>query len=149
MSTPGRPKGEYRRAQHEGTALNPRRVLIIDDTPATVDLAAYVLNAAAFVVQSTTDADSAMLQVQRFKPDLILMDIQMPGVDGLELTRRLKTDPSTRHIVVVAFTAFAMRGDEALVRAAGCDGYIAKPFDVATFAATVHAYIHTHGEKED
>ncbi len=121
--------------------MSKRRVLIVDDTQATTDLTAFVLNAAAFAVQSATDAASAILQVQLFKPDLILMDVQMPGVDGLELTRRLKADPSTRHIVVVAFTAFAMRGDETRMRAAGCDGYISKPFDVASFAKTVHSYI--------
>lgn len=121
--------------------MSKRRVLIVDDTPATVDLAAYLLNAAAFAVQSASDAASALVQAQIFKPDLVLMDVQMPGVDGLELTRQLKTDPSTRHIVVVAFTAFAMSGDEAKMRAAGCDGYIGKPFDVASFAATVQSFI--------
>ena len=121
--------------------MSKRRVLIVDDTPATVDLAAYLLNAAAFAVQSASDAASALVQAQIFKPDLVLMDVQMPGVDGLELTRQLKTDPSTCHIVVVAFTAFAMSGDEAKMRAAGCDGYIGKPFDVASFAATVQSFI--------
>ena len=125
--------------------MSKRRVLIVDDTPATVDLAAYLLNAAAFAVQSASNAASALMQAQSFKPDLVLMDVQMPGVDGLELTRQLKTDPSTRHIVVVAFTAFAMSGDEAKMRAAGCDGYIGKPFDVASFAATVHSYIRGAG----
>ena len=117
-----------------------RRVLIVDDTPATVDLASFVLNAAGFAVQSATDVDSLIPQLPLFKPDLILMDIQMPGIDGLEMTRRLKAAPETRHILVVAFTAFAMSGDETKMRAAGCDGYIAKPFDVATFAETVRSY---------
>ena len=128
--------------------MSKARILVVDDTPATVDLAAFVLNAAAFAVRSATDAGSAILQVHLFKPDLILMDVQMPGLDGLELTRQLKADPSTRHIVVVAFTAFAMRGDEAKMLAAGCDGYIAKPFDITSFAQTVHAYLHPRGVSE-
>ncbi len=128
--------------------MSERRVLIVDDTPATVDLTAFALKAAAFVVASATDAENAIVQVQRFRPDLILMDVQMPGVDGLTLTRRLKSDPATRHIVVVAFTAFAMSGDEAKMRAAGCDGYIAKPFDVASFAETVHSYLQPRGGHE-
>ena len=122
--------------------MSEPRVLIVDDNLATVELTTFVLDAAAFVVASTTDANNALLQISAFRPDLILMDIQMPGMDGLELTGRLKADPSMRHIVVVAFTAFAMKGDQARMRAAGCDGYIAKPFDVASFAATVRAYIH-------
>lgn len=126
--------------------MNAARVLIIDDNHATLDLAAFALNAAAFAVESAVDAAGALLQVRLFKPDLILMDIQMPGMDGLELTRRLKADASTRHIVVVAFTAFAMSGDEAKMRAAGCDGYIAKPFDVASFAQTVRSFIRTRGD---
>jgi len=76
-----------------------------------------------------------------FEPDLILMDIQMPGMDGLELTRLLKADARTRPIVIVAFTAYAMKGDEAKFRAAGCDGYLSKPIDVATFAEQVRAYL--------
>ncbi len=123
--------------------MSAPRVLIVDDNQATVDLTKFVLDAAAFVVESTSDANNAILQVSAFRPDLILMDIQMPGIDGLELTARLKADPSMRHIAVVAFTAFAMKGDEARMRAAGCDGYIGKPFDVASFAATVRSYVRT------
>lgn len=123
--------------------MSAPRVLIVDANQATVDLTKFVLDAAAFVVESTSDANNAILQVSAFRPDLILMDIQMPGIDGLELTARLKADPSMRHIAVVAFTAFAMKGDEARMRAAGCDGYIGKPFDVASFAATVRSYVRT------
>ncbi len=123
------------------------RVLVVDDDPATVELARFVLAAAGFVVESTTDSNNAMLLISAFQPDLILMDIQMPGMDGLELTRQLKAAPSMRHIVVVAFTAFAMKGDEARMRAAGCEGYIAKPFDVASFAATVGSLFRTRGDK--
>ena len=125
--------------------MSQRRVLIVDDTPATVDLVSFVLNAAGFAVQSATDVASLTPQLPLFKPNLILMDIQMPGMDGLEMTRRLKAEPETRHIPVIAFTAYAMSGDEAKMRAAGCDGYIAKPFDVATFAATVRSYLRSCG----
>lgn len=68
------------------------------------------------------------------------MDIQLPGVDGLALTRQIKAEPSTQHIVIVAFTAFAMRGDEEKMRAAGCDGYIFKPIDVNKFAAEIQRF---------
>ena len=108
-------------------------------TAMNIELASFVLSAGGFTVVSAANADDAAMLAMAFRPDLILMDIQMPGVDGLTLTRRLKADPATRHIVVVAFTAYAMKGDEAKMRAAGCDGYIAKPIDVATFAATVRS----------
>ena len=124
------------------------RVLVVDDNLATVELTSFVLGAAGFVVESTTDALNAIFLIANFQPELILMDIQMPGIDGLELTRQLKADPSMRHIVVVAFTAFAMKGDEAKMRAAGCDGYIAKPIDVSSFAATVRSYIPARSGEE-
>ncbi len=117
------------------------RVLIVDDNPLNIDLARFVLDEAWFAVESAADAGAAAAKIDTFRPDLILMDIQMSGVDGLELTRRLKADPATRHIVVVAFTAYAMNGDEDRMRTAGCDGYIAKPIDVASFAAKVRSYI--------
>ena len=69
------------------------------------------------------------------------MDIQMPGMDGIELTRRLKADPQRQHIVIVAFTAYAMQGDEAKMRAAGCDGYLSKPIDVHTIAASLRSLL--------
>ena len=119
--------------------MSAKRVLIVDDNAMNITIASVVLVAEDFIVKSAADAAKAQQMVASFQPDLILMDIQMPGMDGLALTRLLKADPRARHIVVVAFTAFAMRGDEAKMRAAGCDGYLSKPIDVKRFGAQVRA----------
>lgn len=115
------------------------RVLIIDDNAANVELAIFVLEDAGYVVSAVTDAAEALAQVASYQPNLILMDIQLSVGDGLQLTRVLKSDPATSDIAIVAFTAYAMKGDEARLRAAGCDAYIAKPIDVARFARQVEA----------
>ena len=116
-------------------------VLIVDDNAINIDLVRCVLDADGFKVESVQDPRLAVEHIAQSRPDLILMDIQMPGIDGLELTRRLKSDPAMRGIVVVAFTAYAMKGDEARLRSAGCDAYLSKPIDVATFAQTVRAHL--------
>ena len=123
------------------SAAPPPRVLIVDDNAMNVDLVSYVLRADAMQVESAVDANEARARIAAQPPDLILMDIQLPGIDGLELTRRLKADPATQHIVILALTAYAMKGDEERMRAAGCDGYIAKPIDVATFAGQVREWL--------
>ncbi len=117
------------------------RVLVVDDHALNLELAAFVLGAEGFEVATAADAQEAQALLRATLPDLILMDIQMPGMDGLALTQLLKADPVTRGIKVVAFTAYAMKGDEAKMRAAGCDGYLAKPIDVARFAAQVRALL--------
>lgn len=119
--------------------MTTTRVLIVDDNPMNLALAQVVLEAGGFTVESADDGPQALARVKLFRPDVVLTDIQMPGMDGLELTQVLKADPETRHIAIVAFTAFAMRGDEARMRAAGCDGYLSKPIDVNRFAAQVRA----------
>jgi CheY-like chemotaxis protein len=117
------------------------KALIVDDNALNVTLARAVLRADGFEVETATDALEAVAQIEAFEPELILMDIQLPGVDGLALTRRIKADPSTQHIVIVAFTAFAMRGDELKMRAAGCDGYVSKPIEVTSFAAQIRSLL--------
>jgi two-component system cell cycle response regulator DivK len=117
------------------------RVLIVDDNEANLAIAEVVLLAEQFEVETAADGLEARQKVASFKPDLILMDIQMPGQDGLDVTRDLKADPATRHIRIIAFTAFAMRGDEAKLRAAGCDGYLSKPIDVKQFAQQVRSHL--------
>ena len=119
--------------------MTPPRVLVVDDNALNIELVAAVLGAAGFEVDAAPDAEAAVRRIEAARPDLILMDIQLPDVDGMALTRRLKADPATQGIVIVAFTAYAMRGDEKRMRAAGCDGYLAKPIDVANFAAQVRA----------
>ncbi len=121
--------------------MNAPRVLIVDDNALNVTLAHAVLSADGFEIESAADAVEAAQKVATFLPQLILMDIQLPGVDGLDLTRRIKAEPSTQHIVIVAFTAFAMRGDEEKMRAAGCSSYISKPIEVNRFAAQVRALL--------
>jgi two-component system, cell cycle response regulator DivK len=102
-------------------------ILLVEDTPANMKLAAFVLTQGGYEVVCATSADEALALVRECQPALVLMDVQLPGMDGLTATRRLKADPTTRAIPVVALTAFAMRGDADRIREAGCDGYIAKP----------------------
>ena len=111
------------------------RVLVVDDNLMNRELAVFVLDAAGFAVTQAEDATQALSALaQPPLPDAILMDIQMPGMDGLELTRRLKADPATAGVCVIAFTAHAMKGEEARMLEAGCDGYISKPIDIKRLA---------------
>jgi CheY-like chemotaxis protein len=119
--------------------MSATRVLVVDDNAMNLELVRFVLDADGFLVETAADASEALVRIGGFQPELILMDIQLPGMDGLELTRLLKANPALRHIVVLAFTAYAMQGDEAKMLAAGCDGYLSKPINVATFAASVRA----------
>ena len=117
------------------------RVLIVDDNEMFIEMSRFVLTAAANTVETAADAAEAMLKIPIFRPDVILMDIQMPVMDGIELTRRLKADPATKHIIIVAFTAYAVKGDELGLRAAGFDGYIGKPVDILTLGAAVRFWL--------
>jgi CheY-like chemotaxis protein len=112
-------------------------ILVVDDNPTNRKLLGFVLSSKGYDVRTAADAEEALALLETFVPRLILMDIQLPGMDGLELTRRLKAGPRTRDVVIIAVTAYAMKSDEERARAAGCDGYIAKPIDTRTLAATV------------
>jgi two-component system cell cycle response regulator DivK len=117
------------------------RVLIVEDNPANMTLATFLLQAAGHVVLRARDAETGIALARVEQPDLVLMDIQLPGMDGLEATALLKSEPSTRAIPVIALTALAMKGDEQRILAAGCDGYIAKPLAYKEFLATISALL--------
>jgi two-component system cell cycle response regulator DivK len=116
-------------------------ILIVEDNPANMKLATFVLQSAGHTVVSATDAETGMALAHDAAPALILMDIQLPGIDGLTATTLLKQAAETRDIPVIALTALAMKGDEDRIRAAGCDGYIAKPMRYQELLATVAAYL--------
>lgn len=107
----------------------PATILIVDDNPTNLKLAADVLECEGHSVLRAQNAEEAQEILKRTIPELILMDIQMPGMDGLTLTRRLKAHPAFQHVPIVALTSFAMKGDDQKAREAGCDGYITKPID--------------------
>lgn len=113
------------------------RILIVEDNPANMKLATFLLTSAGHVVLSAGDAETGLTLARVERPDLILMDIQLPGMDGLEATALLKGDATTRAIPIIALTALAMKGDEERIRAAGCEGYIAKPMRYQELLATV------------
>ena len=117
------------------------KVLIVEDNPANMKLATFLLQSAGHTVFSATDAEAGLTMARGEQPDLILMDIQLPGMDGLEATALLKRDDATRDIPVIALTALAMKGDEERIRAAGCDGYIAKPLAYRDFLAIISAQL--------
>ncbi|MGC2462689.1 MAG: response regulator [Steroidobacteraceae bacterium] len=117
------------------------RILIVEDNPANMALATFLLQSVGHTVLSTTDAEAGLTLARAEQPNLILMDIQLPGLDGLKATALLKRDAATRAIPVIALTALAMAGDEERIRAAGCDGYIAKPFAYREFLATIAAQL--------
>ena len=116
-------------------------ILIVEDNPANMKLAVFLLQDAGYTVISAVDAEAGITLARAEHPDLILMDIQLPGMDGLAAIALLKQDESTRSIPVIALTALAMKGDEARIREAGCEGYIAKPMRYREMLATVAAQL--------
>lgn len=113
------------------------KILVVEDTPMNLELATDLLEAAGHVVLTATNAEAGIECARREQPDLILMDIGLPGMDGLAATSALKADAATRSIPVVALTAHAMQGDEQLAREAGCLAYLTKPIDTRAFAARI------------
>jgi two-component system, cell cycle response regulator DivK len=116
-------------------------ILVVDDNATNVKLVAFLLTARGYQVRTAACADEALREVATRCPRLILMDLQLPGMDGLELTRKLRTDPAMNGVVIVAVTAYAMSGDRARALEAGCDGFIAKPIDTRAFPGTVADYL--------
>ncbi len=117
------------------------RVLVVDDNLANLKLVNFVLQARGFEVSNAHDAQEALASIATTPPRLVLMDIQLPGTDGLTLARKLKADPATRDLIIVALTAYAMRGDEEKAREAGCSGYLTKPIDTRTFGDRIEAFL--------
>lgn len=113
------------------------RIVIIEDNAANMKLAVFLLEREGHEVLQATDAEEGIRLVREKLPALILMDVQLPGMDGLAATRLLKDDAATRDIKIVALTAFAMTGDREKIEAAGCDGYIAKPIRYQEFLKVV------------
>jgi CheY-like chemotaxis protein len=117
------------------------RILVVDDNPTNLKLASDLLEMEGYEVDRAFDAEQALQAIERQPPALILMDIALPDIDGLTLTRQLKADIATRHICIVALTAYAMKGDDQKARDAGCDGYIAKPIDTRGLPIQIAEYL--------
>lgn len=116
-------------------------ILVVDDNPMNLKLIRVLLTIEGYDVRTATDAEEALAVLATFRPRLILMDLQLPGMDGLELTRRLKAEPATRDTVILAVTAYAMKGDEQKALDAGCDGYITKPVETRTLPGVIADYL--------
>src|SRR5476651_2358813 len=121
--------------------MTGKKILIIEDNLLNLELATDLLETNGFVVSSAQTAEEGLRMARELLPDLVLMDFSLPGMDGLTATKNLKADSATRQISVVGLTANAMKGDEELALAAGCDGYLTKPIDTRTFIAAVTKFI--------
>jgi CheY-like chemotaxis protein len=123
------------------------RILVVDDNAINLALTCYVLNGAGYLVEEAVDAEHARESLKRVTPDLILLGLALPGMDGLTLTRELKADERLKNIPVVALTASAMTGDEQKALQAGCAGYITKPIDIRQFQKQVAVFL--QGDNDD
>jgi CheY-like chemotaxis protein len=123
-------------------------IFVVDDHPINLKLACDVLEYAGYSVSQAADAEQAQEILQHTVPDLILMDIALPGMDGLTLTRKLKADARLQHVPIVALTAFAMKGDDLKALDAGCDGYITKPIDTRKLPEQVAGFLRKAAERE-
>ena len=118
-----------------------KAILIVDDNPSNLKLMRVLLSGEGFEVRTALDANEALASLALSRPALILMDIQLPGMDGLELTRRIKSEAATAKIPVVALTAYAMAGDEARAKEAGCDAYVTKPIDTRALPKLISSLV--------
>ena len=134
--------------RRERTQLMNKSILLVDDSVPNLKLTRFLLMQDGFEVRTAENAEQALQVLESSLPDMILMDIQMPGMDGLALTRHLRRDGSLQNVPIVALTASAINGDEEIARAAGCDGYITKPIDTRTFVDLVRDYAAGSGGPE-
>jgi CheY-like chemotaxis protein len=123
-------------------------ILVVEDNPINMELVRDILKAYGFQVSEATNGTECQTWLQTHQPDLILMDIQLPGIDGLTLTQHIRNDDRLKHIPVVALTAYAMKGDLERALAAGCTGVITKPIDTRAFPRQVEAYLQGFSEAE-
>ena len=123
------------------------RILIVDDNPTNLKLVAYLMKANGYTVDTALDAEAALEAIRLALPVVILMDIQLPGKDGLQLTRQLKAAPETAGIVIIAVTAYAMKGDQDKAIDAGCDDYVTKPIDTRALPEIIARHIAGHGRR--
>jgi two-component system cell cycle response regulator DivK len=128
------PEGRFERPAH-------KKILIVEDNELNMKLFNDLLEAQGYYTLQTKNGREVLALARRYRPDLILMDIQLPEVSGLQVTRWIKDDDDLRAIPVVAITAFAMKGDEQKIRDGGCEAYIAKPISVASFLNTVARFL--------
>lgn len=117
------------------------RILVIEDNAINMKLVVFLLETAGHEVLQSTDAEDGIQRAREWLPKLILMDVQLPGMDGLTATQQLRSDPKTHDIKIVALTAFAMSGDREKFEAAGCDGYIPKPIRYQNFLEVVGSFV--------
>jgi two-component system cell cycle response regulator DivK len=118
-----------------------KRILVVEDTEDNRQIMRDLLSSAGYDLVEAQDGAEGVAMAKSSRPDLILMDIQLPVLDGYEATRRIKADPALSHIPVIAVTSYALSGDEAKTRAAGCDGYVAKPFSPRQLLQKVREYL--------
>jgi len=116
-------------------------ILVVDDNPINLKLVSDLLSFEGYRVLKAIDGEQAQQQVETDPPDLILLDLDLPGIDGFTLTRKLKSNLKTAHITIVAVTAFAMKGDRQRAQMAGCDGYITKPVDTRQLPGQVAGWL--------
>jgi CheY-like chemotaxis protein len=129
--------------------MDTKKILLVEDNPVNRRLAVFLLRSQGYQVREATGAQEAFEILEKERPDLIVMDIQLPGMDGLEITRKLKEQPATADIPVIAVTSYAMKGDREKALAAGCAGYVTKPIDKTTFIAEVAAHMGSKSRIED
>ncbi len=120
--------------------MNKQAILVVDDNPDNQVLTQILLECEGYQVRIAADATQTLETLETYRPAMILMDLQLPGIDGLTLTRYLRRDPALQAVVIVALTAYAMTGDRENAREAGCDGYITKPIDTRTFGGTISGF---------
>ncbi|MGZ5258995.1 MAG: response regulator [Burkholderiales bacterium] len=123
-------------------------ILVVDDNPQNLKLVKIILAIAGYDVKTAVDAEDALTVLKSFTPRLIVMDLQLPRMDGLELTRQIKAHPAHRGMIIIALTAYAMKGDEEKAFAAGCDGYMSKPIDIDALPRVIAEHLGRRVEPE-
>ena len=121
--------------------MNTSKILVVEDNELNLKLVRCLLHLGNFEVLEAKDAETGIKLARQTTPDLILMDIQLPGMDGLEATRNIRKDPVLKDVPVIALTSYAMQGDEEKAKCAGCTGYIAKPIDTRSFLDVINGFL--------